>query len=738
MPAHDLRRLLVAYARRSSRQLQRRCLSFALHTAIVGGSLGIGLLSSPFSACLIAQETSAPRWSPHRQPVLASAASSKSVGTTRPSPDTASPDAAPSGRSHAAPAPGSTSQNAAAQASRQSAADRWGPRHSLQNTSTHLSWRNPNQPAESTARPPQPVADTRAADVPRIIQRSSRKDVLNGTGPNVSRGDLRNPAAVQQAALQVVVDPFAELLNSADGRGKAARPLAPAPAAPRGQVIEHDFVNPFQGAAGAAQADSNAPPRQQPSKGAPADARIAAPRKKTDSTARGPVVLPAPETSRYIQAQEQDPFADLFPGTVPPGSPSAEAGEAPAAQPPAQFIEPGGVDQLKLPDPDRSSVFEDDLRSFGEPATAPANGDTGAGSPPLREPFAPADLPPPPNAQQPDTPTPTLAPEVTEPQLPPDTGSRMNMDSLRRPGTTQAEPSPADDLPPIPRFETEEGGADRNNVEPLSPFGERDFSDKGQAADNQHVPPSGGDLQLPPSATQMFNGRNCAEDAAACEAARKELASKSLAALSLDITPSIEPREVDMTKVNDLREAKVAKAPPRVWRNRTGAAIANGYLADYRNGLIYVRAEDGVVETIREQELSNEDWCFLTAWWEIPAECRFEDLVAPMRDWTMTTFTWTASALCHKPLYFEEPGIERYGHSAGPILQPVLSGAHFFGSVLLLPSKVGLNPPNECLYGLGYYRPGNCAPWLVPGYPLTTRSVRWQTLAIGAAVVLLP
>jgi hypothetical protein len=79
-------------------------------------------------------------------------------------------------------------------------------------------------------------------------------------------------------------------------------------------------------------------------------------------------------------------------------------------------------------------------------------------------------------------------------------------------------------------------------------------------------------------------------------------------------------------------------------------------------------------------------------------------------------------------LYFEEVQLERYGHTAGPLLQPVLSGAHFFLNIASLPYQMGIHPPHECQHPLGYYRPGNCAPWLVPPIPL---SVRGGLLAAG-------
>jgi hypothetical protein len=90
--------------------------------------------------------------------------------------------------------------------------------------------------------------------------------------------------------------------------------------------------------------------------------------------------------------------------------------------------------------------------------------------------------------------------------------------------------------------------------------------------------------------------------------------------------------------------------------------------------------------------------------------------------WAPTTFTWKASALCHQPLYFEDVHLERYGHSWGPYLQPLASGAHFFLSVPALPYQMGLYPPCECIYTLGYYRPGSCAPYMIDPFPVSIRA----------------
>jgi len=123
----------------------------------------------------------------------------------------------------------------------------------------------------------------------------------------------------------------------------------------------------------------------------------------------------------------------------------------------------------------------------------------------------------------------------------------------------------------------------------------------------------------------------------------------------------------------------------------------------------------------------------------LPQEAIFPNYTVDVyhRNWACLTYTWKASALCHKPLYFEEMSVERYGHSWG-IAQPVVSGAHFFGSLALLPYQMGVHPPGECIYPLGYYRPGSCAPKMWYQAPLSLRGALAQGGAVTGLVFLLP
>jgi hypothetical protein len=122
---------------------------------------------------------------------------------------------------------------------------------------------------------------------------------------------------------------------------------------------------------------------------------------------------------------------------------------------------------------------------------------------------------------------------------------------------------------------------------------------------------------------------------------------------------------------------------------------------------------------------------------KVPYECTVAGHDFSARSWGCLTYTWKASALCHKPLYFEQVSMERYGHSWGPVLDPVMSAAHFFGTVPILPYKMGVDTPCECEYALGYYRPGNCAPYMIEPFPISGRGALMQAGAVvgGAAVI---
>ena len=123
---------------------------------------------------------------------------------------------------------------------------------------------------------------------------------------------------------------------------------------------------------------------------------------------------------------------------------------------------------------------------------------------------------------------------------------------------------------------------------------------------------------------------------------------------------------------------------------------------------------------------------------DFPCECRLEGEDWQPRQFVNTTMTWRAAGYCHKPLYFEQWNFERYGNSVHPVADPFLSAGHFFTTAAFLPYKMGVELPWECIYPLGYYRPGDCAPWTVPAPAMSLRGAALEAAALTGAYFILP
>ena len=95
------------------------------------------------------------------------------------------------------------------------------------------------------------------------------------------------------------------------------------------------------------------------------------------------------------------------------------------------------------------------------------------------------------------------------------------------------------------------------------------------------------------------------------------------------------------------------------------------------------------------------------------------------RPWMATSYAWEASNLRHQPLYFEEINTERHGYHC-EYLQPAFSAFHFFGTVPILPYKIGAHCPDELQYTLGYYRAGSSVPLKYNCLPLSWRGALLQ------------
>lgn len=87
-----------------------------------------------------------------------------------------------------------------------------------------------------------------------------------------------------------------------------------------------------------------------------------------------------------------------------------------------------------------------------------------------------------------------------------------------------------------------------------------------------------------------------------------------------------------------------------------------------------------------------------------------------------SVFAWKAANITHNPLYFQDVALERYGHTYGPLAQPVVSVGRFSAQLLALPYQMTLNHPCREMYPLGYYRPGEWAPKLLYQPPLNAKA----------------
>ena len=124
---------------------------------------------------------------------------------------------------------------------------------------------------------------------------------------------------------------------------------------------------------------------------------------------------------------------------------------------------------------------------------------------------------------------------------------------------------------------------------------------------------------------------------------------------------------------------------------------------------------------------------------ELPAECIIEGNPYSGRHFGRSCYMWTAPALSTKAAYFEDVQLERHGHSlVCKPLQPIVSGAKFFATIPLLPYKMGVTPPNECVYTLGHYRADSCAPYMVEPCPISLRGALFQAGAVTGAIFAIP
>ncbi len=220
-----------------------------------------------------------------------------------------------------------------------------------------------------------------------------------------------------------------------------------------------------------------------------------------------------------------------------------------------------------------------------------------------------------------------------------------------------------------------------------------------------------------------------------CDSVRLNAQDSDITRIRIDSSP----RFVEGVLENkNTKMGFVASAPIRPWLSFDGQLVAEGKLVDLRLGSVFIELADGTQKSYLLNKLSDADQVYVSEKWGLPVTCSIDDRSFPRRDFVDTTVTWKASGACHKPLYFEDVQLERYGHEWGPLAQPIISTAHFFGDVIVLPYKMGIHPMNECQYSLGHYRPGSCAPWTVGPVPISLRGALMQANVVTGAALVLP
>ncbi len=326
-------------------------------------------------------------------------------------------------------------------------------------------------------------------------------------------------------------------------------------------------------------------------------------------------------------------------------------------------------------------------------------------------------------------------------------------------GFLQKEPSPLrPDFETIPRdlnaIEDDADALRRNELREASPsdrdagmfddnpFGQRDRdntrSPEDRIEDREMQLPGGRDRDRDRPALVDPTGRGGRDGGITCEEFRRRIAAETIDRVSLDISPPFRPDVLEEDEYERLKAQFDEGQDIRQWRNVAGQPVVKGRLLDlaYENAVIATEA--GGTERVPLGRISEADLAYISQNWGLPNECLLQQVAYTPRTWSPITMTWAASNLCHKPLYFQEVNLERYGHTAGPIAQPIISSAHFFANIAVLPYKMGVHSPHECQYALGYYRPGNCAPWIIPPVPLSVKGSLYQAAAMTGTALLVP
>jgi hypothetical protein len=121
-----------------------------------------------------------------------------------------------------------------------------------------------------------------------------------------------------------------------------------------------------------------------------------------------------------------------------------------------------------------------------------------------------------------------------------------------------------------------------------------------------------------------------------------------------------------------------------------------------------------------------------------PAEVELGEVADGVRNYEAILYQWNASNLHHNPLYFQDAGLERYGHVHHELVQPFVSVGKFGLQLVGLPYQMTIDPACRKQYALGWYSPGECAPKQVNQIPWNSTAALNQAAVVTGLSFAIP
>lgn len=121
-----------------------------------------------------------------------------------------------------------------------------------------------------------------------------------------------------------------------------------------------------------------------------------------------------------------------------------------------------------------------------------------------------------------------------------------------------------------------------------------------------------------------------------------------------------------------------------------------------------------------------------------PVEVTLGEDTFSERSFEDQTYGWKPTDMFHFPLYFEDPPLERYGHTHHDLLQPFVSAGRFGVQMIGLPYQMTIDPLRKKMYTLGWYRPGEPAPYKFYQVPWNTEAALNQAGVMTGLFFIVP